>query len=100
MKNFNSYMETLQDAYNELMSALDPLHYKTKKREWDGCIFYLKLYTDGTLGKWYHNKGYQNFDNIEIHPDNVAELKANFKAQESKRSKNAYKTRSFAGIGF
>ena len=31
MKKFNSYMEALQDAYNELMSAPDPLHYETKE---------------------------------------------------------------------
>ena len=84
MKKFNSYMEALQDAYNELMSAPDPLHYETKEREWDGCIFYLKLYADdGALGKWYHNKGYKNFSNTEIHPDNIAELKANFKKKEA-----------------
>lgn len=82
MKKFNSYMEALQDTYNELMSAPDPLHYETKEREWDGCIFSLTIDIMGDVIKWYHTKDFRDFDNIEITPEVVAELKANFKAQE------------------
>lgn len=36
----------------------------------------------GDVIKWYHTKDFRDFDNIEITPEVVTELKANFKAQE------------------
>lgn len=77
MSKTNSYKSVLQKAYNELRSIFDGS--QTKEYEYDDCIFYLKMGSEGEIIKYYYTKGYKNFDSIELCCDEILNLEQEYK---------------------